>query len=39
MKLTLKIWRQEGPKDKGRLVAYAMDDVAGTCRSWSCSTS
>ena len=27
MKLTLKIWRQEGPKDKGRLVPYVMDDV------------
>ncbi len=29
MKLTLKIWRQENQADKGRLVAYAMDDVAG----------
>lgn len=29
MKLTLKIWRQENQADKGRLVAYAMDGVAG----------
>ena len=27
MKLTLKIWRQTGRKDKGRFVSYAMDDV------------
>ncbi|HWF65979.1 MAG TPA: succinate dehydrogenase/fumarate reductase iron-sulfur subunit [Acidobacteriaceae bacterium] len=27
MKLTLKIWRQKGPREKGRLVSYAMDDV------------
>jgi len=29
MKLILKIWRQESPRDKGRLVAYPMDDVEG----------
>jgi succinate dehydrogenase / fumarate reductase iron-sulfur subunit len=28
MRLTLKIWRQESPRAKGKLVAYAMDDVA-----------
>ena len=28
MKLTLRIWRQESPADKGRLVSYPMDDVA-----------
>lgn len=28
MKLTLKIWRQPGPDEKGRLVAYPMDDVS-----------
>ena len=28
MKLTLKIWRQEGPAKKGALVAYPMDDVS-----------
>ncbi len=28
MRLTLKIWRQEGPKAKGSLVAYEMADVA-----------
>lgn len=28
MKLTLKIWRQKGPKDAGKLVDYAVDDVS-----------
>jgi succinate dehydrogenase / fumarate reductase iron-sulfur subunit len=28
MKLTLKIWRQAGPKDKGELVTYDLDDVS-----------
>ncbi len=28
MRLTLKIWRQEGPKAKGSLVSYEMADVA-----------
>lgn len=27
MKLTLKIWRQAGPGDKGRLTAYPLDHV------------
>src|SRR5580698_500408 len=27
MKLTLKIWRQKGPRDKGAFVSYSMDDV------------
>src|SRR5581483_5788714 len=27
MRLTLKIWRQKGPKDKGRFVSYPMDNV------------
>jgi len=27
MKLTLKVWRQRGPNEKGRLVTYVMDDV------------
>src|SRR5271170_6315581 len=27
MKLTLKIWRQKGPKDKGAFIGYSMDDV------------
>jgi succinate dehydrogenase / fumarate reductase iron-sulfur subunit len=27
MKLTLKIWRQPGPKAKGKLVVYPMDGV------------
>ena len=27
MKLTLKVWRQAGPKEKGRLVTYEMPDV------------
>jgi succinate dehydrogenase / fumarate reductase iron-sulfur subunit len=28
MKLTLKIWRQAGPKDKGELVTYHLDDIS-----------
>src|ERR1700730_8931095 len=27
MKLTLKIWRQTGRKDKGKFVSYVVDDV------------
>ena len=27
MKLTLKIWRQKGPNDKGKFVPYKVDDV------------
>ncbi|HUY82700.1 MAG TPA: succinate dehydrogenase/fumarate reductase iron-sulfur subunit [Acidobacteriaceae bacterium] len=27
MKLTLKIWRQKGPNDKGKFVTYPLDDV------------
>ncbi len=27
MRLTLKIWRQESPEDKGRLVGYQVDDA------------
>ncbi len=28
MKLTLKIWRQAGPADKGGLVDYVVDDIS-----------
>lgn len=28
MKLTLRIWRQSGPKDKGKMVEYKLDDVS-----------
>ncbi|MEM7479724.1 MAG: succinate dehydrogenase/fumarate reductase iron-sulfur subunit [Acidobacteriota bacterium] len=28
MKLTLRIWRQSGPRDKGRLVEYEVDDIS-----------
>ncbi|MBO3750824.1 succinate dehydrogenase/fumarate reductase iron-sulfur subunit [Streptosporangiaceae bacterium NEAU-GS5] len=28
MKITLKVWRQKGPSDKGRLVSYVVDDVS-----------
>lgn len=28
MKLNLKVWRQNGPEDKGRLVDYAVNDVS-----------
>ena len=27
MKLTLKIWRQSGRKDKGKFVSYPVNDV------------
>ncbi len=27
MKLTLKIWRQDGPSDKGKIVGYRVDDA------------
>ena len=29
MKLTLKIWRQQGANDKGKLVPYEVDDIHG----------
>lgn len=28
MNLTLKIWRQKGPKDKGRMVEYKVTDIS-----------
>ncbi len=28
MKLTLKIWRQKGPEDKGKMVTYPIDNVS-----------
>jgi succinate dehydrogenase iron-sulfur subunit len=28
VKLTLRIWRQQGPQDKGRMVEYPLDDVS-----------
>ncbi len=28
MNLTLKIWRQAGPRDKGGLVSYQVDDIS-----------
>lgn len=28
MKLTLKIWRQNGPKDKGGIVEYKVDNIS-----------
>lgn len=28
MNLTLKIWRQAGPKDKGRMVTYQVSDIS-----------
>ncbi|MFX0538160.1 succinate dehydrogenase/fumarate reductase iron-sulfur subunit [Ornithinimicrobium sp. Y1847] len=28
MRVSLKIWRQDGPSDKGRMVSYPMDDVS-----------
>ena len=29
MKLTLKIWRQKGPNDKGQMVTYPVDNISG----------
>jgi len=29
MKLTLKIWRQNGPSDKGRMETYPIDNIDG----------
>ena len=29
MKLTLKIWRQKGPKDKGQMATYPIDNIDG----------
>lgn len=29
MKLTLKIWRQKGPNDKGQMVTYPIDNISG----------
>jgi succinate dehydrogenase / fumarate reductase, iron-sulfur subunit len=28
MKLTLRIWRQKGPEDKGAMVEYKLDDIS-----------
>ncbi|GAA3420881.1 MULTISPECIES: succinate dehydrogenase/fumarate reductase iron-sulfur subunit [Streptosporangium] len=28
MNLTLKVWRQRGPEDKGRMVTYRVEDVS-----------
>jgi succinate dehydrogenase iron-sulfur subunit len=28
MKLTLRVWRQKGPSDKGAMVEYRLDDVS-----------
>ncbi|RAY14441.1 succinate dehydrogenase/fumarate reductase iron-sulfur subunit [Actinomadura craniellae] len=28
MKLTLRVWRQKGPEDKGRMVTYEVDDLS-----------
>ncbi|WP_055480649.1 succinate dehydrogenase/fumarate reductase iron-sulfur subunit [Sphaerimonospora mesophila] len=28
MNLTLKIWRQDGPEDRGRMVTYQVEDVS-----------
>ena len=28
MKITLRIWRQEHREDRGRMVAYRLDDIS-----------
>ena len=34
MNLTLKIWRQKGPKDKGQIVDYKVTDIQSICLFW-----
>ena len=29
MKLTLKVWRQKGPEEKGKMVTYPIDNIDG----------
>ena len=29
MRLALKVWRQKGPKEKGKIVDYEIDDISG----------
>lgn len=31
MKLTLKIWKQKGPKEKGKFVDYSLDGISPNC--------
>ena len=31
MNLTLKIWRQENAKSKGKFVTYMLDDISQNC--------
>ncbi|WP_433477281.1 succinate dehydrogenase/fumarate reductase iron-sulfur subunit [Spirillospora sp. CA-142024] len=28
MKLTLRVWRQSGPQDKGKMIEYKLDDIS-----------
>ncbi|MDX5324870.1 MAG: succinate dehydrogenase/fumarate reductase iron-sulfur subunit, partial [Bacteroidota bacterium] len=28
MKITLKVWRQNGPEDKGRIETYQLNEVS-----------
>ncbi len=34
MNLTLKIWRQNGPNDKGKIVEYKVSDVSPDMSFW-----
>ena len=31
MTLTLRIWRQKSPRDKGRMVTYQVEDIYAFC--------
>ena len=33
MRLRLRVWRQDGPHDGGRLVTYDVDDMSGVTSS------
>ena len=31
IKVTLKVWRQKGPKDKGQFETYQIDKINQSC--------
>ena len=36
IKVTLKVWRQKGPKDKGQFETYQIDKSIRVFLSWKC---
>ena len=34
--ITLKVWRQKGPQERGRFENIPVEDVDTTCRFWKC---